>query len=1027
MGRSDSSAAVRRRRLSLSTRGQRCALASLLLLVSLAASPASGAGTGEWISISGPSATSVNAIAVSPASSERIVVGTYSGFAVTTNGGASWTAVKTGYGTYALAFDPADPSVVYGAMGFALTRSTDGGATYRVVIDEPAYCLAIDPSSRSTFYAGTSSHLYKSTDRGLHWSALISGIGVRDVAIDPGSPNNIWALVDAGGLQRSTDGGVTWTSVAGTPAHPRAIAVHPSNSSIVVVAAYDGIYRTTDGAKTWNRVMNVNGAGGIKADEAAPGRFYAWGLGWVYPNLDPRGVAYSVDDGATWSPLGYGLPTTYGPTTRATAFAIDPNDHTRVYAGTGSEGVYTMSVGATDAPTLRITSPNGGEYWDAATRHPITWTTRGSIENVRIEYSTSPLVDGELVDPKLIVASTPNTGSYSFVLPQMNANCYVRVSDAEGTTSDVCDWAFYIRMCGFTTLDPPSSPSFGAGGGRGTIEVALNSSCHLDARSDDPWIAVSSVERSWGSPGSVTYSVAPNLDSSPRTGRLRVGSASFYVEQSAGNPTTEGVIFVPIVLDVHGFGSSHYTSELTLTNRSSRDAFVRLTYTGAPDLGGGSGSAGVTLTAGRQIIEPDALAYLRRLGVPIPPSGNRGGTLAVGVRGATSLSEVSATVRTTTAVANGRAGLAYAGIPVFKALTGPVYICGLRENETDRSNLALQNAGNASDGNVTLRVTVLWGDFHSFWPPQEDVVLPPGGFVQMSGILRRHSSTNGNGYVKVERVGGTAPWYAYGVVNDEANSDGSFVPPQPVTTAYVSGLTVPVVVEAGVYTTELVATNWSTEKQTLALAFVSDQIDLPDHTAWTSMDLEKGQQVILPNVLQYFRDQGADGIGPAGTNYVGALYVKTNDRKLSEVAIGARTWNPGGGGKYGLFYPATPKGGASVDSAWLYGLQQNATNRANLAILNTGESGDDDDVFAVDVYEGATGRLVHTESGLTVKAKRRVQVNAVLTKWAPGVADGYVHIRRTSGLNPFIAYAVINDGGAPQEGSDDGAYLPASD
>ncbi len=47
----------------------------------------------------------------------------------------------------------------------------------------------------------------------------------------------------------------------------------------------------------------------------------------------------------------------------------------------------------------------------------------------------------------------------------------------------------------------------------------------------------------------------------------------------------------------------------------------------------------------------------------------------------------------------------------------------------------------------------------------------------MSGILGLHGMTNG--FVKVERVAGTAPWYAYGVVNDQANSDGSFIPPQP--------------------------------------------------------------------------------------------------------------------------------------------------------------------------------------------------------------------------------------------------------
>lgn len=486
--------------------------------------------------------------------------------------------------------------------------------------------------------------------------------------------------------------------------------------------------------------------------------------------------------------------------------------------------------------------------------------------------------------------------------------------------------------------------------------------------SEDPWIVVTSGWSGTGS-GSVTYSVAPNLDSSSRSGTFRIGTASFSVEQSGGTASTEGVVFVPIVLDVFGVAPSHYTSELTLTNRSGSDASLRLAYTGAATLGGGSGSA------------------------------------------------------TTTAVANGQAGLAYGGTPAWRTLEGTAYVCGLRENATDRSNVALQNAGGPADGDVTLRVTVCSGD-SSARIVRPDETLPPGGFTQVGGILGQHGMTNG--YVKVERVRGTAPWYAYGVVNDQSNSDGSFIPPQPGTTTPVTGLTVPVVIEAGVYTSELVATNWSGRSRDLTLLFVSDSVGTPSHSAFVSLLLEAGRQVILPNVFQYFRDRAAQGIGPSGSGYVGALFVLASGDDLSGIVVGARTSSPGGGGRYGLFYPATPSGGPSTDTAWLYGLQQNGTNRTNLAIVNTGETGGDD-VFAVDVYDGATGQLVHSEEGLTVRAFRWTQENTVLSRWAPGVAQGYARLRRTSGSSPFIAYAVINDGGVPQQRSDDGAFLSASE
>ena len=985
----------------------------LALVALLAATSPLSAGDGTWTAI-GPAGTEVRAIAVSPASPTTIVAGTASGYSVTKDGGGSWTPVATGYSTDAVAFDPATPAIVYAGTSAALARSSDSGATYVPVILEGTSCVAIDPSTPSTVYAGTTDHVYRSTDRGLTWSPVYTGPGhsfVKAIAVDPSAPQTVWASMTFGGLLRSLNGGFTWTTVAGAPMSIGAIAVHPGSSATVLALGMDGVYRTTDGGTTWSRVVRLYSYDGdLVADRAAPGTFWASGT---------DGVAFSADGGATWNHLDSGLTNT-----NVQALAIDPSDHTRIYAGTPGDGVFAMKVGSGGAPTLRVTSPNGGEVWQAGSVHAITWTSSGPVANVKIEYSTTSPWDGQMVDPKTVVSSTPNTGTFSWTVPQaISKVCYVRVSDAAGSTSDMSDAAFEITTCGFIGLTPPFSQSFDAAGGRGSLGVTPFGGCGWSAVSESPWIAVTSGWTGSGS-GTVTYAVAPNLGSSSRSGTLRVGTTSFRVDQSAGTPTTEGVVFVPIVLDVQGVGGSHYTSELTLTNRSARDADVRLAYTGAETLGGGAGTAHLTLPAGRQVVEPDAIAWLTRLGAAIPTQGSRGGTLAIGIRGVDALSEVAATVRTTTAVANGQAGLAYSGTPAWKALAAPAWICGLRENESDRSNLALQNAGAPGDGDVTLRVTACSGDSPAR-VVRPDVTLPPGGFTQVGGILGLHGMTNG--YVKVERVGGTAPFFAYGVVNDQANSDGSFVPPLPSSTAAVAGLTVPVVIEASVYTSEVVATNWSTRGKTLTLSFVSDQVDRPDGTASATLVLAAGAQIILPNVFQFFRDRATPGIGPAGSGYVGALFVTSSDGDLSGVFVGARTSAPGGGGRYGLFYPATPTGAAATESAWLYGLQQNATNRTNLALVNTGEEDGSDDVFAVDLYDGATGRLVHTEEGIALGARRWTQVNNVLEKWAPGVSSGYARIRRTAGANPFIPYGVVNDGGVPQQRSDDGAFLPASD
>ena len=121
-------------------------------------------------------------------------------------------------------------------------------------------------------------------------------------------------------------------------------------------------------------------------------------------------------------------------------------------------------------------------------------------------------------------------------------------------------------------------------------------------------------------------------------------------------------LFVPIVLRSRGrTAGSFFTSELTLTNRGSRDAAILYTYTAA--IGSGSGTAVDSLGGGEQRVIPDAIAYLTSLGVPIG-GGAAGGTLKVDFSNLPSASDAAVTVRTSTPVeeGRGRAGLAYMGL-----------------------------------------------------------------------------------------------------------------------------------------------------------------------------------------------------------------------------------------------------------------------------------------------------------------------------------------------------------------------------
>ena len=115
----------------------------------------------------------------------------------------------------------------------------------------------------------------------------------------------------------------------------------------------------------------------------------------------------------------------------------------------------------------------------------------------------------------------------------------------------------------------------------------------------------------------------------------------------------------------------------------------------------------------------------------------------------------------------------------------------------------------------------------------------------------------------------------------------------------------------------------------------------------------------------------------------------------------------------------------SPKEAWVEGLQQNEENRSNLALINTGEVDGSPSVFHLEIYDGETGLLAETVVTKPIPARGWHQIDGILGSYAPETRQGYIRIEKVSGANPFLAYGVVNDGGAPGERSGDGAYLPA--
>ncbi|MCK6684342.1 MAG: hypothetical protein L6R30_18220 [Thermoanaerobaculia bacterium] len=490
--------------------------------------------------------------------------------------------------------------------------------------------------------------------------------------------------------------------------------------------------------------------------------------------------------------------------------------------------------------------------------------------------------------------------------------------------------------------------------------------------------------------------------------------------------------FVPVVLSSEGLNHSFFTTELTLTNRSLNEVSVRFSYTAASGGGSGSFTDPVVLGPGRQQIIPDAIEFLASRGLKVASSGPRHGTLWVTLQGASG-SDASVSARTTTPVTAenlpdllistaGRAGLAYAGVRPAGLLTGTAYLSGLRVTDDERSNVAVQNAGTDADGAISVRISLFAGDGNGTPAGTQEFSIPPGGFAQARvESLTGEPRSNQGYFAKTERLSGTAPYYAYGVINDNATSDGSLVTPYVPGGITVAGLTLPVALEASPYSTEVILNNFSAVEKRARITFAATAI--AGGEASMELNMPPGSQRLLPDFVDVLRNSGAAGVGPAGPGFIGPVFVTASTGDIDGLAVSAKTTNPNpaGAGKLGLYYQGVPFGSTSA-AAWISGLQQDARNRSNIALVNTGEKGGSPVSLKIEYFSGETGAKVG-ERTQTVPARQLVNMVRVLASDAPGVPQGYAKITRVDGDNPFLAYGVVNDGSEPGLGTGDGAFL----
>ncbi len=159
----------------------------------------------------------------------------------------------------------------------------------------------------------------------------------------------------------------------------------------------------------------------------------------------------------SWTPDNSSLRHSY-----VIKIAVD-TDNVKWFATTG--GGVTRFDHQT-GPTVRITSPNGGELWEAGTEHTVTWKAR-DVDTVELDYST----DGGESWREIARGLDASTGAYGWTLPAIDSeSCLVRISDpSDAAEPDISYKTF--------TIAPPfvrvTSPAGGERWARGTVhEIA---------------------------------------------------------------------------------------------------------------------------------------------------------------------------------------------------------------------------------------------------------------------------------------------------------------------------------------------------------------------------------------------------------------------------------------------------------------------------------------------------------------------------------------------------------------------------
>ncbi len=248
----------------------------------------------------------VNRLIIHPNNPDTLIAVGTDGINQTTNGGATWTKVKSGK-FYDAEFSVSNPDIIY-AVRDSVFRSLDGGATWAAMPSSPKFTgrVAIETTvaKDSVIYVmDQTKKCVRSNDAGTTWNTItITGLtlyGYYDcvLSVSPIDANTVFAA--GNNMVKTTNGGATWTTTGGTIHVDHHVIEFLPASATIYCGNDGGIYRSTNGGSIW-----TNFTSGLQITQ-----FYRIGSSLTNPNIIYAGAQ---DNGTnrvnagTWASVGGG-------------------------------------------------------------------------------------------------------------------------------------------------------------------------------------------------------------------------------------------------------------------------------------------------------------------------------------------------------------------------------------------------------------------------------------------------------------------------------------------------------------------------------------------------------------------------------------------------------------------------------------------------------------------------------------------------------------------------------------------------